>query len=689
VARQDPMLKIMNTGVFTTIKVTKGIPLFFEQHKKRLLANAKALHLPKVSLSINDVKQYLTNNNLTSCALKITLVKEKNKTVVAIEQRPLPSSDSSIKLVTVKDTRDIFKVLKTTDRSINNHAKIFAKKNDAQDAVFVNNKTLIESTISNIFSINKKGDIITPPIEGKGLKGIARGIIKKNIKILEGEIPENTTQPIVLTNSLRIQKVTHLNGRKLKNADKLFQQIKNILEKAELNYLSNSWVARLEGLPSARTPRSAGALTGRKPGQDPRKQIFYKNFKTWNNPQEIFVKLFSDEPSAFWLDSSLTSESSRFSYMGIPEEIISYSLKQNIITIKKDNKTQKIKQNIFDFLEDKLKKQNVKSANLPFDFIGGYVGYFGYELKKLTGSKTAFQSPYPDSLWFYTEKTIVFDHKEKKVYLACLTENKQEANEWFDKTEKEYLIKRGVTAVEGLPTARSEMTIEGARREGTAVRTPRDKKIEFKLNRDHKQYLKDIKICKKHLQLGESYQICLTNQITAKGKVDPLELYLKLRKTNPAPYAAFIKYNDLAILSSSPEEFLKIDDRDIETKPIKGTIRRGEYPEEDKVLIKQLSESKKDWSENAMIVDLLRNDLGKISEFGSVKVAKLMHVESYQTVHQLVSTVTGKLRKDKSIIDTVKAAFPGGSMTGAPKIHTMEIIDSLEKKARGIYSGSI
>lgn len=636
----------MTTGVFTTIKVIQGIPLFFEQHKNRLIQNATALKLGKITLSLNEIKNYFKENNLTDCALKIIITKEKNKAVVTIEHRPLPPSDTNIKLITINDTRNKNKIYKTTDRTINDQIKKYAKENDGDDAVFVENNNLIESTIANIFSLNKNGDVITPPLDNRGLKGITRKIIMENLPVIEEEIPADTTQPIVLTNSLRIQKATHLNGRKLQNAEQLFQKIKTVLQQEEQQCINKQGVTK-------KGPRA--------------KKIIYKTLPSWFEPEQVFLKLFSDLPSYFWLDSSLTNDTSRFSYMGIPQEIIIYSLKQNTVTINKNNKTKKIEQTIFDFLEQHLAEKEIENTKLPFDFIGGYIGYFGYELKKLTGSKKAFTSPYPDSLWFYTEKTIVFDHKEKKVYLVCLSENKTTAEEWFSEIEKK--LKHI-----GYPELFSES---------------HNQNIIFKLDRNYNKYLKDIAVCQQHLQSGESYQICLTNEFSAKGRVNPLELYLKLRQTNPAPYAAFIKYNDLAILSSSPEEFLRVDKNYVETKPIKGTIRRGEYPEEDKVLIKQLSESKKDWSENAMIVDLLRNDLGKICEFGSVKVTKLMDIESFQTVHQLVSTVTGTLRKDNTIIDCVKAAFPGGSMTGAPKIHTMEIIDNLEKKSRGIYSGSM
>ncbi|HSA83984.1 MAG TPA: aminodeoxychorismate synthase component I [Patescibacteria group bacterium] len=636
----------MTSGVFTTIKVKQGIPIFLEEHENRLLSQAKSLQIKQPSGLEKKIKNFITKNSLVDCALRVEIT-SKGRLICTF--RPLPVS-SSIRLLTIPDTRDEKKIYKTTDRSVNEKAKKFAEEHNADDALFTENNKLTESTIANIFSVNKNGDIITSPLNGNGLRGIARKIIIENFSIIEENIPENTRQPIILTNSLRIQKVTYLNGKKLKTANTLFEKIKNVLEKAEQEYINKQLM---------------------KLSNNKKIEIFYKQM-TWHDPAEIFTLLFGHEKSNFWLDSSLTNETARFSYMGIPESIITYLLKENITNVNKNGSIKKIKQNIFDYLDTQLKDNIIESDSLPFPFIGGYVGYFGYELKKLTGSIHAYQSPYPDSLWFYTTKTIVFDHKEKKVYLVCLAKKKTDAERWFKDAQNKLLFERS-----------RELLDAGFRPYS------KNKSLNFKLDRDHDQYLKEIKLCKQYLQKGESYQICLTNQFHAKGTIDPLQLYHKLRKTNPAPYSAFIKYNDLAILSSSPEEFLKIDNQFVETKPIKGTVRRGEYPEDDRELIKQLLESKKDWSENAMIVDLLRNDLGKICEFGSVKVSKLMKVETYQTVHQLVSTVIGKLKKDSSIIDVVKATFPGGSMTGAPKIRTMEIIDNLEKKARGIYSGSI
>lgn len=362
--------------------------------------------------------------------------------------------------------------------------------------------------------------------------------------------------------------------------------------------------------------------------------------------------------------------------MGIPTEIITYALKTNTTTSMKNNKSKHVPQDIFSYLEQQLKNQTIQDNKLPFPFHGGFVGYFGYELKALTGTKKKpQQSPFPDSLWFSVKNFLAFDHKEKTVYLVSL-ENKTNAEKWFTTVKKKLssVILNGVNNPNEIRSLRF---------------APRNDDVAFQLSRSHQQYLNDIAICKEYLAKGDAYQLCLTNSLTPKTNIDPLQLYLQLRKNNPAPYAGFIRYDDLSILCSSPEEFLKIENGIIETKPMKGTIKRGGTPKEDQKLLQQLANSKKDWSENAMIVDLLRNDLGKICTFGSVKVNDLMTVESYQTVHTLVSTITGKLRQDVSIIDCIKACFPGGSMTGAPKIRAMEILETLEKAPRGIYSGAL
>ncbi len=282
----------------------------------------------------------------------------------------------------------------------------------------------------------------------------------------------------------------------------------------------------------------------------------------------------------------------------------------------------------------------------------------------------------PDAAFLFADRLIAFDHVERTTYVVAVSapDAVEEAESWIRDTSLRLLSLPAVTEPDW------ERLV--AERDGPPV--------EFRLSRSHQQYLDDIASCKQYLIDGETYEICLTNKITASIRPEPLPLYRTLRRINPAPFSAFLRYGRSAVLSSSPERFLSIGrDRWAEAKPIKGTCRRGETPAEDIRLADELRADEKTRAENLMIADLLRNDLGIVCEVGTVHVPFLMHVESYETVHQLVSTVRGLLREEVEPPDCVRACFPGGSMTGAPKKRTMEIIDELEGEARGVYSGAI
>lgn len=285
----------MITGVFTTIKIKDSTPLFFDKHKKRLFGNANSLKI-KTPFSLDKkINSYLQKNNLIDCALRVTII--KNKGEVVLDNRQLPSSISSIPAITISDTRDKNKIYKTTSRKVNEQAKKFAEEKAAVDAIFINKGNLIESTISNIFSLNKKGELITPNLDNKGLKGVTRQIIMENAKVIEQGIPADTNAPLVLVNSLRIQKVDYLDGRKLESAEELFLKIKKILKQEEEKYLQKQY------------------------------KIYYKKLSTWTDPELIFTKLFSRSSKSFWLDSSLINDTSHFSYMGTPTKIYSQILK--------------------------------------------------------------------------------------------------------------------------------------------------------------------------------------------------------------------------------------------------------------------------------------------------------------------------------------------------------------------------
>jgi aminodeoxychorismate synthase component I len=207
---------------------------------------------------------------------------------------------------------------------------------------------------------------------------------------------------------------------------------------------------------------------------------------------------------------------------------------------------------------------------------------------------------------------------------------------------------------------------------------------------DEPAYCRLVERVKEHIFAGDVFEVCLTHRLEADFAGDPWRLYQELRRLSPAPFACFLNFPDAQVVSSSPERFLRLGpDRIAESRPIKGTRPRGATPEQDEALYRELLCSVKDRAENVMIVDLVRNDFGRVCRFGTVHVPELMAVEKYATVFQMVSTIRGQLDEGRDGLDLVRACFPGGSMTGAPKIEAMKIIDRMEPVKRGIYSGAI
>ena len=208
-------------------------------------------------------------------------------------------------------------------------------------------------------------------------------------------------------------------------------------------------------------------------------------------------------------------------------------------------------------------------------------------------------------------------------------------------------------------------------------------------NFTHQEYLEAVEAAREHIAAGDIFQVNLSQRFEGELAIPSYELYRRLRQINPAPFAAYLNFDEVTILSASPERFLKVDGDRVETCPMKGTRPRGASLAEDEALARELEYSTKDRAENVMIVDLERNDLGRVCCFGTVKVRELCTLERYATVFQLTSTVEGKLQQGKNRIDLLEACFPGGSITGAPKVRAMEIIDELEPTRRSLYTGSV
>lgn len=300
----------------------------------------------------------------------------------------------------------------------------------------------------------------------------------------------------------------------------------------------------------------------------------------------------------------------------------------------------------------------------------------GYELKSECGGAEEHQSLHDDGAFLFADRFLAFDETNSRAWLVCLHEAGAQANAeaWYDET-----VARLAAPAKTPPATR--ITAGSAASWDAAAFVPRHSKS---------AYVGLVGQALRKITDGESYEVCLTNNWTSEFSGDPVALYLNLREVNPAPYSAFISFGGLKILSCSPERFLQLSpDGRAESKPIKGTIRRGATPETDAALAEQLRTSEKDRAENLMIVDLIRNDLNRVCKTGSVQVSKLYGIETFKTVHQMVSTVVGELADGVSPVDAIRSLFPGGSMTGAPKIRTMEIIDELEAGPRGVYSGAL
>ena len=420
-----------------------------------------------------------------------------------------------------------------------------------------------------------------------------------------------------------------------------------------------------------RSPRAARPAARTTAGP----RVHHRTLTAWSDPEAVFVALYGDRDHAVWLDSARAEPGlARFSFMGAPDgplgRVVRYDVATGVLSVDRAGEREELRESVLDYCERELTRLRADAPELPFDFTCGFAGYLGYELKAELGGTLAHRSPLPDAALVFCDRLIAFDHDERRVHLLALADatGAGAAEDWLATIERRLAgLARPAPPAPAVPGA-----LRFAAREGRDA------------------YLANIGACLHEIVEGETYEVCLTTELHSEGAIDPLAAYRSLRARNPAPYAALLRLGDVSVLSSSPERYLRVDrERIVESKPIKGTAPRAAHPLEDAYRAAALRDDDKSRAENLMIVDLVRNDLGRVCTLGSVEVPTLMAVESYATVHQLVTTVRGRLRDDASAIDCIRAAFPGGSMTGAPKLRTLEIIDRLEGGPRGVYSGAL
>ncbi len=382
-------------------------------------------------------------------------------------------------------------------------------------------------------------------------------------------------------------------------------------------------------------------------------------------PADVFKRLVGD--GAFFLDSALNMEQdlARYSFLG-HEPFMVLKSRGRTISIKDKSGTTEKEGNPFEELRrliNSFKAQGFSAPGIPFT--GGAVGYLSYDLchfiERLP-TNTVDDIGFPDMYFGFYDRVIVYDHHEKRCLLA------------------------GRGAKDGL---RHAVT---AAHKGGPIESPTRKDngkpaIESNFTRDG--YLAAVRRVKEYIAQGDIYQVNLSQRFETEITVPPHELYMRLRAMNPAPLSSYIQFDDKAVVSSSPERFLRLRSGRVQTRPIKGTRPRGSDADSDDRLRAELINSPKDNAELTMIVDLERNDLGRVCNYGSVRVTCKNALETHPTVFHLGATVEGDLHARYDAVDLIKATFPGGSITGAPKIRAMEIIDELEPTRRSVYTGAI
>lgn len=468
--------------------------------------------------------------------------------------------------------------------------------------------------------------------------------------------------------------------------------------------LTREWADGETEASTAETLSSGTPSTGTLDRPEPVTVALHVEAWELSGPDEsIFAALYGNEEEAVWLDGNDPSRrSSRFTMMGAPTgpngRVATADTSTGTIHIRHTGRAPAdqagaetaVSSGFFDWLEADLNAIDVEAPALPFDFRLGWVGYLGYELKSEVGSPNRYHSDLPDASLMFLDRAVVIDHEESRVYLLALNglgSSPADAETWCARTR---------AAIQDLASD-TPLTPQG-QAAGPGTRNAVANATSLVARHSRSEYRENIERVLEKITDGETYEVCLTNMLEAEMEVDTepdtqpdtLGMYRALRADNPTPFGAYLKSREATVLSTSPERFVRITaDGRVESKPIKGTRARGATESEDAAIRDELLHSEKDRSENLMIVDLVRHDLGATAQLGSVSVDDLFGIETYATVHQMVSTVSAVLDPENSPVACVRAAFPPGSMTGAPKLRTMSIIDELETGPRGVYSGAI
>jgi para-aminobenzoate synthetase component 1 len=398
------------------------------------------------------------------------------------------------------------------------------------------------------------------------------------------------------------------------------------------------------------------------------------------NARQAF-EFFKDRSYSFFLDSGMDpGRLGRYSFMG-SDPFLVMSSRGDEITLLGPEYENVVSGNPFDVLGELLAKYGIESNPTALPFIGGAVGYLGYDLGRFIEklpSNAIDDLQLPECCLGFYDAVVIFDHLESRAFIAATGLPDTGSSSGGRALVRLEQMKHDLAAYARLNEYEDL-------RDKQCAASP----ISLRSNFTHEGYVRAVEAVREYIKAGDIFQANISQRFEADMPLPPYELYRRLRQINPAPFASYLNFADLAVVSASPERFLRVRGDLVETRPIKGTRPRGKDPASDDALARELVNSVKDNAEHVMIVDLERNDLGRVCRYGTVRVSELAALERYATVFHLTSTVEGRLRSENNIIDLLKATFPGGSITGAPKVRAMEIIDELEPTRRSVYTGSI
>ena len=398
-------------------------------------------------------------------------------------------------------------------------------------------------------------------------------------------------------------------------------------------------------------------------------------------PVSAFLAIAEKEPHAFLLESVERGEQiGRYTFLGA-RPYMRVKARQGVVEIERGRRREVVQQNIFEVVKRLLREHH--PANVPGlpPFTAGAVGYFAYDVVRQLeniGEHAKDDLKLPDTELMFFDRLLAFDHLRHQIHIVAAVDVAHESpRRAYDRALQD------IAALERKLAAGLSPVLW---RKSAPVKLG---KLKVHAGTRRETFLRSVKRCKEYIAAGDIFQVVLSQRLDFTPEVEPFDLYRALRQVNPSPYLYFLRMGDTHILGSSPEMLVRVTGRRLEYRPIAGTHPRGRDEAEDLLLEQQMRTDEKERAEHVMLVDLGRNDLGRVSDYGSVKVKDLMYVERYSHVMHLVSALEGTLRKDLDALDAFAACFPAGTLSGAPKVRALQIIEELEPTRRGIYGGSV